>query len=111
MQTQRQCLIYTTKNKLNTNYHITKEITKIHDNISALTRITCPTEEIRSHVLLPWDVFHSKGVFLDCYCPPKHLVVLVYRVLLVPQGLVVRLERKASASQVEFKPLDTPHNC
>ena len=109
MQTQRQCLIYHNK-QIKTNNHITNEITKIHENMSTLTRITCPTEEIHSHFLLPLDVFHSKGVFLDCYCPPKHSVVLVHRVLLVPQGLVVRLERKPSASKVEFKPLDTPYN-
>ena len=29
----------------------------------------------------------------------------------VSQGLMVRLERKSSAGQVEFKPLDTPYNC
>ena len=59
------------KYKLHTNYYVTKEIT----NIS--TRITCPTEEVSSYVLLSWDVFHSKGVFLSRYRPPEHSVVLV----------------------------------
>ena len=65
----------TPKYKLYTHYYITKEIT----NIS--TRITCPTEEVSSYVLLSWDVFHSKGVFLYRYCPPEHSVVLVRRIL------------------------------
>ena len=61
------------KYKLYTNYYITKEIT----NIS----ITCPAQEIRSYVLLPWDVLHPKGVFLDCHCPPKPSIILVCCVL------------------------------
>ena len=52
-----------------------KEIT----NIS--TRITCPAKEVSSYVLLSWDVFHSKGVFLYCYRPPEYSVLLVRRVL------------------------------
>ena len=52
---------------------------KVITNIS--TRITCPTEEVSSYVLLPWNVLHPKGVFLDCHCPPKHSVVLVRRFL------------------------------
>ena len=62
-------------------YHITKEITKLYENISTLIRITCPAEEVSSHLLLPWDVFHSKGVFLDRYCPPKYSVHLVRHAL------------------------------
>ena len=56
------------KYKLYTNYYITEEIT----NISTLTRITFPTEEVSSYVLLSWDVFHSKGVFLYLNSPPEH---------------------------------------
>ena len=74
---------YNTKYKLliyqNTNciQITTKEIT----NISTLTRITCPAQKVRSYVLLPWDVLHPKGVFLDRFRPPEHLVVLVCCVL------------------------------
>ena len=64
-------------NHQNTNYIqiITKEIT----NIS--TQVTCPTEEVSSYVLLSWDVFHSKRVFLYRYGPPEHSVVLVRCIL------------------------------
>ena len=64
-------------NHQNTNYIqiITKEIT----NIS--TQVTCPTEEVSSYVLLSWDVFHSKGVFLYSYRLPEHSVILARRVL------------------------------
>ena len=62
-------------------YHQNTKDYQLHKNISTLTRITCPTEEVSSYVLLPWDVFHSKGVFLDCYCTPKHSVVLVHCIL------------------------------
>ena len=60
-------------NHQNTNYIqiITKEIT----NIS--TRVTCPAQEVSSYVLLPWNVFHSKGIFLYRYSPPEHSVILV----------------------------------
>ena len=60
----------------NTNYI---QITILQKKLS--TRITCPTEVVSSYVLLTWDAFHSKGVFLYCYRPPEHSVVLVRRVL------------------------------
>ena len=65
------------KYKLYTNYYITKKIT----NISTLTRITCPVQEVSSNVLLSWYVFNSKGVFLNRYRPPEHSVVLVCCIL------------------------------
>ena len=49
--------------------------------ISTLTRITCPTEKKKSAPKFSFPVFHSKGVFMDCYCQPKHSVVLVHSVL------------------------------
>ena len=67
-----------TKDKLPLN----QEITILQENILTLTRIPCSTKEIRSHVpFLSWDVFHSKGVLLDCYRPPKYSVVLVRSIL------------------------------
>ena len=59
--------IYHTKYKLLKYKLFSKEIT----NIS--TRVTCPTEEVSSYILLTWDVFHSKGVFLYRYRPPETL--------------------------------------
>ena len=98
--------IYTIHNT----YHLQKKLPN-YKRTSTLTRITCPTQEICFHILLPQDVFHSKGVFVDCYCPPKHPVILVCHFIQVCQGIVVHLECKRSASQVKFEPLDTLYNC
>ena len=53
-----------------TNYHQFKKLPYYKRTYQHLTRIPYPTYEVSSHVLLPWDVFHSKEEFLDCYRPP-----------------------------------------
>ena len=76
------CISY----KIHTMYKLPsiQEITILQKNISTFNKnIPYATYEIRSHVLLPWDVFHSKEEFLDCYRPPtcKHSAVLVLGIL------------------------------